>query len=132
MPSACRRRGSLSGVVAVAAVVAAYSTLTAQSPLPNAGQRGQGPAPAQQGQAALPQAPIVSPVASISAPVTGPGQPFSSLMSLPAGGDMPSTHAVSAEEQALLWREVGQRPERHREVLVLYDREERSVASVAS
>lgn len=51
---------------------------------------------------------------------------------LPAGGDMPSTQAVSAEEQALLWREVGQLPESHREVLVLYYREERSVASVAA
>ena len=89
MPSHCRRKGSLATVLAVA-TTAGLVTLAAQAPLPVAGQRGQGAAPTQQGQpaAVLPQAPIVSPLASISDAVTGPGQPFSSLMSLPAGGDM--------------------------------------------
>ena len=81
--------GALATVLAVAATTAGLVTLVAQAPLPVAGQRGQGPAPAQQGQAALPQAPMVSPLASISDAVTGPGQTFSSLMSLPVGGDMP-------------------------------------------
>jgi hypothetical protein len=77
-------------VLAVAATTAGLVTLAAQAPLPVAGQRGQGPAPAQQAQpaAALPQAPTVSPLASISSAVSAPGQPFSSLMSLPAGSDM--------------------------------------------
>lgn len=50
-----------------------------------------------------------------------------------SGGEAPpSTQAVSAEEQALLWREIGQLPEVYREALVLYYREEQSVAAVAS
>ncbi len=51
---------------------------------------------------------------------------------LAAGEKPPSTQAVSAEEQALLWREIGQLPEIYRETLVLYYREEQSVATVAS
>jgi RNA polymerase sigma factor (sigma-70 family) len=51
---------------------------------------------------------------------------------LAAGEKPPSTLAVTAEEQALLWREIGQLPEIYREALVLYYREEQCVAAVAS
>jgi hypothetical protein len=89
MPSRCRCTGTLATVLTVAATTAGLVSLAAQAPLPVAGQRGQGAAPTQGlPAAALPQAPIVSPLASISDAVTGPGQPFFSLMSLPAGGDM--------------------------------------------
>jgi hypothetical protein len=86
-----RRRWRARAVaLTVAAVTAGLVTPAAQAPLPVAGQRGQGPVPAPQGQPAapLPQVPIVSALASISSAVTGPGRPFSSLMSLPASGDM--------------------------------------------
>src|SRR5688572_22123072 len=84
------RRGSFTMFLALAGTMVGLVTLGAQAPLPVAGQRGQGPAPAQQGQpaAALPQTPTVSPLASISPAVNSPGQPFSSLMSLPTGSDM--------------------------------------------
>jgi hypothetical protein len=81
---------SLAVLLALAGAAVGLVTVAAQAPLPVAGQRGQGPAPAQQGQpaSALPQAPIVSPPASISSAVIAPGAPFSSLMSLPAGSDL--------------------------------------------
>ena len=70
--------------------------LAAQAPLP---VRGQGPAPGQQPQppAALPAAPVAAPLASVSAAVTGPGEVFPALMSLPAGDDMPHFKYVSTE-----------------------------------
>lgn len=43
----------------------------------------------------------------------------------------PATRAITADELALMWREVGQLPETYREVLVLYYREHQSVARVA-
>jgi Alpha/beta hydrolase domain len=76
-------------IAATVAVVCAMSP-SAQAPLPVAGQRGQGPAPGRQGQgpANLPQAPVVSPLATASPSAAGPGQMFPALMSLPAGDDM--------------------------------------------
>ena len=43
----------------------------------------------------------------------------------------PATRANTADELALMWREVGQLPESYREVLVLYYREHQSVGRVA-
>jgi len=80
----------------VAALLAGSAlTLVGQAPLPLRGQppdqqgqagrgRGRGDAPPSN----LPSAPTVSPLATISPEVAGPGQMFSSLMSLPAGDDL--------------------------------------------
>src|SRR5688572_21681115 len=72
------------------AATACLTSAAAQAPLPVGGQRGQGPAPGRQGQAPanLPQAPVVSPIATASAAVTAPGQMFPALMPLPAGDDL--------------------------------------------
>lgn len=80
-------------VLAACVVAASVLTLEGQAPLPVQGQRGrgQGPAPGGRGQAAasnLPEKPVVSPVASLSAEVTGPGKMFSALMSLSEGNDL--------------------------------------------
>lgn len=77
-------------MIAVLVAVIGTATLAAQAPLPLRGQRGQGPGPVAQGQAApnLPANPVVSPVAAATAEITAPGQMFSSLMSLPAGDDL--------------------------------------------
>lgn len=45
---------------------------------------------------------------------------------------LPSAQAITAEEMGLLWREVGRLPEIYRESLVLYYREQQSVARVAA
>ena len=81
--------GAVMGAAAVAAT-AFLITVAAQAPLPVAGQPGQAPAPGGQGRASanLPQTPVVSPIAAVSAAVTGPGRMFPSLMSLPAGDDL--------------------------------------------
>ncbi len=50
---------------------------------------------------------------------------------LPASEPPPAAQAISREESALLWRELGQLPELYREPLVLYYRGEQSVARVA-
>ncbi len=51
---------------------------------------------------------------------------------LPAAEPAPAAQAVTNEEIALLWREIGQLPEIYREPLVLYYREQQSVAHVAA
>jgi hypothetical protein len=83
-------------LVAAALGLAGTWTVIAQAPLPLPGQ----PAPAQGGRGRggraggpapvsnLPAAPVVSPLATVSPEVTGPGEMFSSLMDLPAGDDM--------------------------------------------
>jgi hypothetical protein len=83
--------------VALVAVVLTFSVLTlvGQAPLP---LRGQGPGPQGQGgqgrgrgqaeASNLPANPVVSPLATISAEVTGPGKMFPGLMSLPEGDDL--------------------------------------------
>ncbi|MBI4265028.1 MAG: hypothetical protein HY657_11695 [Acidobacteria bacterium] len=59
--------------------------LRGQPPQPAQGGRGRGQAPAASN---LPANPVVSPVAAVSAEVTGPGEMFPSLMALPAGDDL--------------------------------------------
>ncbi len=56
---------------------------------------------------------------------------LSEIAGLPAAEPAPATQAITNEEAALLWREVGSLPETYREVLVLYYRDQRSVAAVA-
>jgi hypothetical protein len=92
--------------IRVLALIAGLAGMTmggsAQAPLPIPGQ----PAPAQGGRgggrgqappANLPQAPTVSPLATISAEVTGPGDMFSSLMELPKGDDLSHFRYVTKE-----------------------------------
>ena len=83
------RSGPLFKMLLLAVAMVGVTTLTAQAPLPVAGQRGQGAAPGRgQAPANLPPAPLVSPIAAASAAVTAPGQMFPALMSLPAGDDL--------------------------------------------
>src|SRR5262245_11169079 len=74
----------------------AAAGIAAQAPLP---VRGQGPAPGRQGQApqALPATPVAAPHASVSPAVSGPGEMFPALMSLPAGDDLAHFKYVSTE-----------------------------------
>jgi hypothetical protein len=84
----------LGAAVVAAACAVAVTTLVAQAPLPLRGQapqgqgqpQGRGGAPPQPSN--LPASPTASPVASISAEVTGPGKMFSSLMPLREGTDV--------------------------------------------
>lgn len=72
-------------VVAVSAI-----TVVGQSPVPLRGQpgpgQGRGGAPVQPSN--LPANPVASPIATLSAEVTGPGRMFPALMSLPEGDDL--------------------------------------------
>src|SRR5262249_37055681 len=78
-------------------------TVLAQLPIPVQGQRGgQGPQPAPQGprgQATQPQdpPPVVSPIASASAEITGPGKFYETLMELKPGDDLAHFHYVTKE-----------------------------------
>ncbi len=49
----------------------------------------------------------------------------------PAHGPIPSEHVVNREEEAILWRSLEQIPDLYREPLVLFYREQQSVAAVA-
>jgi hypothetical protein len=75
-------------VLALTAATLVVAAAAAQAPLPVPGQRGQGPGPQAAQMPALPTAPTVSPSPSRVQIVTGPGPMFSSLMSLPATGDL--------------------------------------------
>ena len=85
-------RNRLVRLVAIVALAAAVSALTlaAQAPLPRRGGGGQGQGQGRggRGQAVeAPKPPSVSPLATLSPEVTGPGQMFPGLMSMPAGDD---------------------------------------------
>ena len=86
------KRFPLKWTLAAAAAVAGATALLAQAPPPLQGQRGQvSGAQVNPGQPAqesnLPANPVVSPLATISAEVTGPGTMFAALFSMPAGDD---------------------------------------------
>ena len=49
----------------------------------------------------------------------------------PANEALPSEHAVSREEEAILWRSLGKIPEIYREPLILFYREHQSVEALA-
>ena len=44
----------------------------------------------------------------------------------------PAAHAISREEESLLWRTLGELPENYREPLILFYREQQSVAEVSA
>ena len=52
-------------------------------------------------------------------------------LELPSAEPTPSAQAVSNEEMAILWREVGRLPEIYREPLILFYRDHKSVGHVA-
>jgi RNA polymerase sigma factor (sigma-70 family) len=52
-------------------------------------------------------------------------------LELPSAEPLPSAQAVSNEEMAILWREVGRLPEIYREPLILFYRDHQSVEHVA-
>ena len=53
-------------------------------------------------------------------------------LELPSAEPLPTAQAVSNEEMAILWREVGRLPEIYREPLILFYREHQSVEHVAA
>jgi RNA polymerase sigma factor (sigma-70 family) len=53
------------------------------------------------------------------------------LHDAPAGEALPSDHAVSREEEAILWRSLERIPEIYREPLILFYREHESIEAVA-
>src|SRR5262245_21721222 len=58
--------------------------------------------------------------------------PLGAAAAVPAGGPGPLETAVSREEEALVWQTLEQLPESYREPLILFYREEQSVAGVAA
>lgn len=58
--------------------------------------------------------------------------PLAEVAGLTEPEPSPAARAITDEEVALMWREVGRLPEIYREPLVLYYREHRSVAHVAA
>jgi hypothetical protein len=88
-------RLTVGAALAAGGLAIGLATLLAQAPLPPRGQppgpqgqapQGRGGAPAQPSN--LPATPVASPLAAISAEVTGPGEMFSSLMALREGTDI--------------------------------------------
>jgi len=59
------------------------------------------------------------------------GQPLEVLENTSAAGPSPAEGAINREEEVILWRSLARIPEIYREPLVLFYREEQSVASVA-
>lgn len=50
----------------------------------------------------------------------------------PAEDELPGDQAIRDEEQAILWRAIGRIPENYREPLVMFYREQKSIAHVAA
>jgi RNA polymerase sigma factor (sigma-70 family) len=59
-------------------------------------------------------------------------EPLELLHESPAGEALPSDHAVSREEEAILWRSLERIPEIYREPLILFYREHQSIEAVAT
>ncbi len=53
------------------------------------------------------------------------------IMEVPAPNEFPLDHAISREEEAILWRSLAQIPETYREALILFYRQDQSVERVA-
>jgi RNA polymerase sigma factor (sigma-70 family) len=51
---------------------------------------------------------------------------------LPSGELPPSDHAITKEEESILWRSLGRVPEMYREPLILFYREHQSIETVAA
>jgi RNA polymerase sigma factor (sigma-70 family) len=58
--------------------------------------------------------------------------PIEHAEGLPAEDELPVGQAIRDEEQAILWRAIGRIPETYREPLVMFYREQKSVAHVAA
>jgi RNA polymerase sigma factor (sigma-70 family) len=58
-------------------------------------------------------------------------EPLDAVQEPPAPGPSPSAQAISREEEAILWRALEQIPDTYREPLILFYREQQSVARVA-
>ena len=77
-------RRTLGTAVVVLVVAIGIISLSAQTAIPTQGGRGQG----QPQPSILPSSPVVTPLPTISAEVTGSGRMFESLMELKTGDDM--------------------------------------------
>jgi len=94
---------------AAVVVVAGAVTFAAQLPIPVQGQRGQAPPPGQQGQGrgrggrggeaqqAPDPPPVVSPIATATPEMTGPGKFYETLMELKPGDDLAHFGYVTKE-----------------------------------
>ena len=101
-------RGNLRWVLTAVFVMGLGITVLAQLPIPVQGQRGGGQGQGQQGQrgqrgggapaAAAPAAPpVVSPIATVSAEITGPGKFYETLMELKPTDDLAHFNYVTKE-----------------------------------
>ncbi len=59
-------------------------------------------------------------------------EPLDAIPESPAPEPLPSTEAISREEEAILWGALGQIPETYREPMILFYREQQSIERVAS
>jgi RNA polymerase sigma factor (sigma-70 family) len=59
-------------------------------------------------------------------------RPLEQVLDAPAVEPLPAEHAITREEEALLWRSLEGIPEIYREPLILYFREDQSVDNVAA
>ena len=101
-------RGNVRWVLTAVFVMGLGITVLAQLPIPVQGQRGGGQGQGQQGQrgqrgggapaAAAPAAPpVVSPIATVSAEITGPGKFYETLMELKPTDDLAHFNYVTKE-----------------------------------
>lgn len=63
-------------------------------------------------------------------PISG-AEPLDVAEELPSVEQLPSEQAISKEEEAILWRSLEKIPETYREPLILFYREQQSIAKVA-
>ena len=59
-------------------------------------------------------------------------EPLETIRDSPAREALPSEHAISREEEAILWRSLEKIPELYREPLILFYREHQSIETVAA
>jgi RNA polymerase sigma factor (sigma-70 family) len=62
---------------------------------------------------------------------TARAETLDTTAAIPADASTPRDHAISREEEAILWRSLGELPTMYREPLVLFYRQHQSVAEVA-
>ena len=62
---------------------------------------------------------------------TANAEPLDAPAAIPSDATTPRDHAISKEEEAILWRSLGELPPTYREPLVLFYRQHQSVAEVA-
>src|ERR1700722_7671909 len=64
-------------------------------------------------------------------PLSG-AEPLDETLAAPAAASNPASHAMSKEEQEILWRSLEHIPETYREPLILFYREQESIERVAA